>query len=149
MTENECHDDPDPNAKCQREDQARNRQVGANHTASVNEGENVCRGRKEKEGDGRPNPRAFFINPGKERHNRAGTDRQHRINLGMFLPRKRVTVSLGIKAVIAPAMQKAGKRHNRTCAARYEAKLASPLESMSVRKLRVFMLCLVPGCFYV
>lgn len=46
--------------------------------------------------------------------------------LGVERPRNRVAAVLGTRAVIAPAMKKAGTRHSKTCAARYEARFPRP-----------------------
>ena len=125
--EEQRHDQPDADAEGEREQEARDGEVGADDAAGVDERQDVGRGREEQEGDRRAEPGALAVDAREERHDRARAHGQQRTGRGRggigdglraLRPRKRVIDSLGISAAIAPAMKNAGSRHSSTCAAR-------------------------------
>ncbi len=73
LAENQRHDHPDPDSEYQGKKKSGKSQISADQSTGVYECENIGGWRKEQKGDRRADSRAFFINPGKQRDNRAGT----------------------------------------------------------------------------
>ncbi len=91
LAEDQSHDQTDADAKRQREEQAGESQVRADHPTGVDQRQDIGRRREEQEGDCRPNPGAFLVDPGEERNDGAGAHCQHRAGQG----RRRVRDHLG------------------------------------------------------
>ncbi len=76
--EDERHDEPDADAEHEREHEARQREVGTDHAAGVDQRQDVGRRGEEQERDGRAEARALGEDPGKQRNDRARADGEQR-----------------------------------------------------------------------